>query len=139
MQNIVKSLLILCVLAMFIGCGNPKVTGKVVFSDDGTPLTQGTVFFQKDNEASRGEIQKDGSYSIGSDSTDDGLPPGTYKVYIKNSQLNTAKPGQLPIFENVIDSKYEDPNSSGVTVEVKKTQKYDLKLDRYQGKNKGKK
>ena len=134
MYHIIKLSFILFLLAMVIGCGKPKISGKVVFSDDKAPLTQGTVFFHQGNEASRGEIQSDGTYMIGSKSTDDGLPRGTYKIAIKNTQTNVAKPGQLPIFENLIDRKYENHETSGLTLEVKSTQKYDIEVDRYKKK-----
>ena len=65
-----------------IGCGNNMhVSGKVRF-EDGSPLKTGIVVFSSQKYVAKGPIQPDGSYTIGSLKSNDGLPPGEYKVYI---------------------------------------------------------
>jgi len=72
---------LLCSLA-FSGCSkNVSLQGKVTF-EDGSPLTVGTVNFTSESGLSRGIIQPDGTYQIGTLKSGDGLLPGTYKVYI---------------------------------------------------------
>jgi hypothetical protein len=81
-----------CFLALFVslcvwGCGNNQVSvsGNITFSDDGSPLTVGTVYFMSDSHLARGDINSNGTYNIGSLSQKDGLPPGTYRVYISGA------------------------------------------------------
>jgi hypothetical protein len=67
---------------LLTGCGNNiKLTGRVVFPD-GEPLTTGTIYFAKSDFQARANIRSNGYYDVGSLSEKDGLPPGTYKVYI---------------------------------------------------------
>jgi hypothetical protein len=47
------------------------------FSDDGSPVTKGTILFVQENFQALGEIQPNGNDVIGSYRTNDGLPPGT--------------------------------------------------------------
>lgn len=128
----------LCLLALvfLVGCGgNLKLTGKVVFSDDKSPLTSGIVNFISDKGVSRGQIQKDGTYTVGSLKEKDGLPPGDYKVYITSSAINIVdKKIGMVRQEYQIDNKYEKADTSGLTVKVDKSMTYDIEVDRYQGK-----
>lgn len=128
--------LCLFILVCLAGCGkNSGLSGKVVFSDDKTPVTQGLVNFVSDKGVARGEIQKDGTYVVGSLKANDGLPQGDYKVYITSSakKMTDKKLGMVKM-ENQIDKKYEDAKTSGLTVKVEKTMTYDIEVDRYKGK-----
>lgn len=76
-------LLLLCVFSL--GCGDKQnLSGKVTFPD-GTPLHCGIVFFTTDSYLSRGAIREDGTFTVGSEKSGDGIPPGTYKVYIQGA------------------------------------------------------
>jgi len=132
MSNFLKITIVLLALAVVIGCGKPKVKGKVYFSDDKSPVTQGTVLFHRDNEISRGIIQKDGTFVVGTLSARDGLAPGNYRISIKNTQIDISGGSIMPVFQNVIDRKYEDPGTSELTLEVKKSQTFDIPVDRFQ-------
>ncbi|MDR0608957.1 MAG: carboxypeptidase-like regulatory domain-containing protein [Planctomycetaceae bacterium] len=96
------------ILLLFSGCGNGKygLSGKVTLTD-GTPLSGGEVYFQKDAYEARGTLKPDGTYVVGSISEKDGLPKGKYNVYVYIF-------GQ----QKLIDKKYSSPNTSGITVEV---------------------
>ena len=126
-------LIVSFVLCFIIGCGgNPKLKGKVVFSDDKTPLTQGVVNFISDKGIARGELDKEGNFVVGSEKTNDGLPPGNYRVYLSSTEIyKTDAAGNLAGIEYLIDKKYEDASTSGLTVEVKNSMKYEIEVDRF--------
>ena len=86
-NNVSKFLAFVCVVAMIAcaGCGGrSQVSGKVVFSD-GTPLTYGTVNFTNNEVACKGQIEKDGTFKMRTFKPGDGVPPGTYKVFITDT------------------------------------------------------
>ena len=122
--------LTLCVLFSFAlaGCnGNSPLQGKVTF-EDGTPLTVGTVNFSSEKGLSRGTIQPDGTYQVGSLKASDGLPPGKYKVYISGAleQSGPAREQQerggirVPVVSArpLIDQKYATAESTPLTCDV---------------------
>lgn len=130
---------ILVVLSLFAcpGCfsKNVKMGGKVTFSDDKSPLTVGTVVFETDDYQARGAIKPDGSYTLGSLKETDGLPPGTYRVYIKGASISdpTVDPNRrdgapaLPL----LVAKFETGRTSGITVDVDaSTKRFDFSVDR---------
>ena len=78
-----RNLCPLILLLLFAGCsGNVGLKGTVTFLDDDSPLTVGTVALLKDGKIARGDIKPDGTYVVGFESERDGLPPGTYQIYI---------------------------------------------------------
>lgn len=99
-NNVSKLLAFVCVVAMIAcaGCGGrSQVSGKVVFSD-GTPLTYGTVNFTNNEVACKGQIEKDGTFKMRTFKPGDGVPAGTYKVFITDTlqfgeAAGTAKTG----------------------------------------------
>jgi len=135
----------LCFLTLFIslctwGCGNGNVNlnGKITFSDDGSPLTIGTVYFASGSHLARGDIDSNGTYQIGSHSQKDGLPPGTYRVYISGA-IKSDGAGMGSGMGNkmggtttpLIDKKFTQAESSGIEVEVTSSLKtFDFKVDR---------
>ena len=129
------SLIALLVLLCAVGCSDKiKLGGTVTFSDDGSPLTAGTVIFSTDTLEARGDIQADGTYKMSSDVAGDGLPPGKYKVYIRDAyKYERVGPADNPT-DNVvtlIHSKHTSPDTSGLEVDVSSSLKtYDFKVDR---------
>lgn len=68
------------------GCNkNVKFGGKVTF-DDGTPVTTGTVCFQKADYVARGTLDANGNYQLGGEKLNGGLPKGEYKVYLNATE-----------------------------------------------------
>jgi hypothetical protein len=113
----------------FFGCNGKQVglSGKVIFSDDGSPVTFGTVCFATPTFQAKGEIQKDGTFTMGSLSASDGLPPGTYQVGILGV---TEDLGGDNIY-SILDPKWNSPATSDFTVTVEKTTRnLEIKVDR---------
>ncbi|MDO4585757.1 MAG: hypothetical protein Q4C95_00510 [Planctomycetia bacterium] len=84
-----KNLFLLLTIAIvaFVGCGpnNTGLTGKVSFSDDHSPLTKGIVILDDGSHVAKGPIQPDGTFKMGFEKAGNGVPPGTYKVYIQGA------------------------------------------------------
>lgn len=131
-----KYICFFCLFALLVcasGCGNQvKVSGKVLYSDDKSPVTQGTIKLTDGKFAATGSIKPDGTYTVGSVKANDGLPPGEYKVYIIGAEkMETAPGGGLPMLTYTIDRKYEKAETSGLTLKVEKSMTHDFELDRY--------
>lgn len=124
----------LCCVLFATGCNSGKVPvcGNVTFSDDQSPVTSGTVYFQTESYLARGALQADGSYVLGSEKAKDGLPPGTYRVYVQGALTEVGKtPGGEPVFESMLDDKYTDSVKSGLVFEAGKGDKrFDFQVDR---------
>jgi hypothetical protein len=122
-------------LVFLVGCGNGNVSlkGKITFSDDGSPLTEGTVAFLKDGKQSRGTIKEDGTYVVGTEKTTDGLPPGKYQVIVSAlKSIPIDEENGIYNYEQLIDRKYERPETSGLTIEVNaSTKTFDFQVDRF--------
>ena len=108
---------------MFAGCGDMVgLKGKVVYSDDGSPVSTGTIYFETDSYLARGEIKPDGSFVVGSAQANDGLPPGKYRVSFSDVQSVTVSDGNGPEKTvSLIDEKYNSGKTSGIEVEVTKS------------------
>lgn len=129
-----QSVLAVAVTLLCAGCwGNPHVTGRVTFPD-GTPLTTGHVVFTDDYTLGKCDLDENGEYSIHMFSRNDGIRPGTYKVYVsgavrfKKSDVEKDVDGMGDLYgiERLIDEQYSNPDASGWVVEVKKSMKVDL-------------
>ena len=133
--------LLLCALLFAVavvatGCGKPKVTGKVTFTD-GSPLTQGTVNFTDDKILCKGSIQEDGTFEMRTLKPGDGVPPGTYKVYLTETMrfgeaIESTSLDTTAVMHNTVNDvppKYSNPEQSGLTIDVKKSMKYDITID----------
>jgi len=130
-----KICLLLCFsLLSLIGCGgNVNLGGKVTFSDDGSPLTCGRVCFSTENFQAFGDIKPDGTYVVGTLSSNDGIPPGTYKVYISGAvrATETLEGGDV-LTEPLIDKKFTSPSTSDLTLTVPSAERrYDIQVERF--------
>ena len=126
---------LLTVLVLFFGgCGggNVSLNGHVVFSDDGSPLTTGTVCFVTETMLARGTLDAGGKYTVGTNGQRDGLLPGTYRVYILGAQREIGTDeNNMSIDEPLIDEKYMNPETSGLQVTVdRRTGQYDIRVER---------
>lgn len=124
-----------CCVALLGGCGGAqsqqsplgKVTGTVEYN--GKPLPQGTIAFisEKARPAS-GKIKDGQIIEVTTYTSDDGAPIGKHKVTITavdnpNADMYTKTKSLIPV-------KYNDPNKSGLTAEIKtgdNALKFDLK------------
>jgi len=134
MISLNKSILIvLCILlGLAVGCGSGnkiKVSGHATFSDDDSPLTAGTVVLESETTRVMGELNNKGYFALGELRDGDGVPLGQYRVTISGAreQLPNGFPGKY-----FVDSKYERPDTSGLTFEAKKggPNTFDIKVDR---------
>ena len=127
--------LFLLLFVVLPGCHSGKValSGKVTFSDDDSPVPVGTICFERsDGKMGRAEIQPDGTYRAGFDSNADGLPKGSYSIYLTGvvgpggsdaSGMDSSVP--------LIDMKYSVASTSGLKFEADgKTSKFDFSVDR---------
>lgn len=129
--------LLFAVAVVATGCGKPKVTGKVTFAD-GSPLTQGTVNFTDDKIICKGSIKDDGSFEMRTLKPGDGVPPGSYKVYLtetmrfgdvqQETQTGEAT-AAMHSTVNDVPPKYSNPEQSGLTIDVKGSMKYDITIE----------
>lgn len=135
----------LYLLLLITGCsGNIRFGGKVTFSDDDSPLTNGTVCFVSETHVARGILNAEGGYRLGTSARSaDGLSPGTYRVYISGAYEkiepvvpirggNDAEPivREMPRVL-LIDGKYMRPETSGLSVEISdKVKSFDFQVDR---------
>jgi len=118
----------------FVGCSqNVPLSGKVTFSDDGSPVPFGNVFFMTPTTVAQAGIREDGTYTVGSMKETDGMPRGEYKVYLVVEQLTTREVGGQSenAYTSLIDSKHTNPETSGLTFTADgKTRTFDIQVDR---------
>ena len=130
-------------LSFCVGCGaNVPLRGKVL-DQEGNPITVGTVNFSSAQGLSRGKIQSDGSYTVGTLKDTDGLPPGTYKVYVTGAEIALPPKGPAPLdlmgqpiqqmgsFQKLVATKYTTEGSTPLTCEVPvKGNQYDVIVEK---------
>ena len=137
LQNGCVFFALLLSLSLLAGCGdNIRATGKVVYSDDKSPLTAGVICFETPTFMARGPLQPDGTFRIGSLKDSDGLPAGTYSVYIMDAIkiIGTDKDGGS-IIEPLIDEKITSISTTDLILEVTPSMKYfEIEVERYKPK-----
>ena len=135
MRNIIFAAL----LGVLAGCSdNVAMKGKVVFSDDKSPVPVGTVSFETGTFLARGELNPDGTFTVGSLKSNDGLPVGTYRVAITNAvKVLSVRNESVVTAEPLINEQYANAGTSGITVDVTRSTTYvEIEVDRYQPKTK---
>lgn len=112
-------------LTALIGCGRGgevatyPVTGVVRYSD-GSPLPGGTITLHsaESKYPTRGVIDDDGSFVIGTFTVDDGAPAGSYQVSIIPDLPPGFDPDGNKPLPRSLAQKYYRPDTSGITLEV---------------------
>lgn len=113
-------------LLVLTGCsGKVNVTGTVKYPD-GTPLAQGNVFFRNADKTRmyQGTLQPDGSFALGELQDGDGIPSGTYAAWIAGANTSDYERNAagVPVGKKIdtilIDTKYESPDTSGLSFTV---------------------
>ena len=117
------------ILALTVGCsGSQRETAPVEGSVklDGKPLASAIItFYPESGRSASGVLQENGTYVLGTYSESDGAVPGKHKVAITAFNQSAKKPD----FDNdrpnrsdrqsAIPVRYANPESSGLTFEVK--------------------
>lgn len=127
------TILLFFILLFCAGCnGNVRLSGKVTFSDDGSPVYPCTVVFTQGNFVAQGnQMDPDGTYVVGSLEVNDGLPKGEYQVHITGAEDARLNRDGTNTYTSRIDSKYRNPETSGLKFTVDgKTHTFDIQLDR---------
>ena len=117
---------------LLTGCSNhEKLSGKVVFSD-GQPLTTGMVCFTDGSHMAWGRLRADGSYDVGSLSEKDGLPAGTYKVYISGaSEIENNGAGLMnETSRPLIAPEFTSPSKTPLSITVPGERVYNITVER---------
>jgi len=118
-----------------VGCGSGGVPmgGKVTFSDNGAPLSDGMVCFTDGTFSFIGKLGPDGKYTIGTtQDSKDGLPPGNYKVYLSlpSMPLDPGSP-QAGTKKTLVDAKFTSAEMTPLSVTVDGSKKaFDFQVDR---------
>ena len=126
----------LLIFGIFIGCGKMKpISGRVTFSDDGSPLTQGLVVFQTPSYQARGQLNENGEYTLSSLKEGDGIPEGEYSVFVDGTFTDgpKGKNGMPTSTINLVAEKFNGVES-GLKFKVGSGSKtFDFKVDRPAG------
>jgi len=139
-QKIIFPFVLVLAIATFVGCGGGvQLTGTVTF-EDGTPLEFGTVCFRAGGLESRGDVGSGGVYRVSTNRPGDGIPPGTYAVFLINTERGEMVPipGSDGDFRDItvqtVAPKYLSPETSGLTVTIdRSTRTFDFQVERFQG------
>ena len=94
-----------------------EVKGKVVLAD-GKPLTNGLIYFVPKGNllvTPSAVIGSDGTFSLATGGSGDGVPAGDYKIRVEAPQAPTGRKGAKPLFP----FKYTDEDSSGLVLTVR--------------------
>ena len=139
MNRKIFPLLCVIILAVTIGCSQKQsLHGTITFSDDGSPVPTGAIFFTTPTFEAMGAIKKDGTYTVSSTGTNDGIPKGqTYAVTITADEVELTRNADGSVAgekrTRLIDPKYMNKDTSGLTFTADgKAKKFDIKVDRPQ-------
>jgi hypothetical protein len=120
-------LLLFCTCFLW-GCSGGKVSvgGKVTFPD-GAPLTVGAVIFESDGYQVFGNIDSNGTYTLGETTPGSGIKPGEYKVRV---MVTTGGGSDGAPLVHLIDPKFAAVATSKLTCTVKGKTVYDIPVEK---------
>lgn len=132
------------VLFVALGCGSkekaqeqqPTTPARGVVVYKGRPIGDASVgFISLDNKVrGGGRTDNVGSFVLSTYGKDDGIPPGRYRVTVAVSGVKELEPGVLAPepeggFKSPIPSKYANPTTTDLLVEVKEGGKNDFTIE----------
>lgn len=110
------------------------VTGVVKYQ--GKPVDKASLTFQSADGKITARATSDaaGVFSVSTYGSNDGAPAGIYKVVVAVNMAKEISPGVLAPeppggFKSPIPSRYSNPSTSDLSVEVKGSGKNDLQID----------
>jgi hypothetical protein len=118
-------------LLFFSGCSKyQSVSGKVTYTD-GSPVTVGQVACENGEFVARAYIDVQGNYRMGRIKDGDGISPGIYKVFLYDANIyEEPSGGGSSIVKPQVNAKYANPDSSGLTCEVKGKTVFNFKVEK---------
>jgi hypothetical protein len=95
------------------------VKGRVVFPD-GTPVRLGTIELESTvhKTTSTGRINEDGTFVLGTYSTDDGAPEGPHKAIVMQMVIADGTTEHVKDHGKPVDPRFANPRTSGLSFEV---------------------
>ena len=116
------TLAVATMLAVFSGCGADTAPVSGTVSLDGQTVGPGTVIFLPTSEGARsavGTFGDDGRYLLSTFEPNDGAVVGSHRVIIQASSPSESEFGEEEIVDSRIPLIYADPQTGGLTAEVK--------------------
>ena len=90
---------------------------------DGTAVDRGVVYFVGDKEMFTVDIQSNGAFNHR-------ISPGVYRISVGGiTREEERSDSAYPVQVSLIASKYEDPATSGLSIDTHQTRTLDLVLD----------
>lgn len=116
------------------GCGTSKVptypvSGTVLF-EDGSPVLTGTVELESRDHGltAAGRIRDDGSFVLGTYTSNDGACAGPHKVIVMQLIVNDGTVNHTRNHGKSIDPKFSSYATSTLTATIKAVESNNLKL-----------
>lgn len=126
--------LLTCGLLLLAGCGEAKikcypVRGTVKFAN-GAKVRTGVVEFHTDDNqvSSTGKIQKDGTFVLGTYTSDDGAPEGNHKVIVLQMIINDGFIKHSEDHGAPVDPAYASLQSTPLTAKVEAKENNEVEL-----------
>jgi hypothetical protein len=110
-------------LSLTLGCDGTSsnmapVNGKITL--DGAPLKTGVVStIPLKGRGSKGGINPDGTFELGTDSVNDGASVGLHKVAVLAFDKSAGQGAEAERGKPLVPNRYLSPESSGLTIDVK--------------------
>lgn len=129
-RSYLATVLVVCAAA---GCAQSvyPVKGRVHYAD-GSPVKHGRVVAETGGPTgSWGLIRPDGTFDLGTHAADDGIPPGSYRVSLQNT--DTFPPAGAPatfVPQPLVHAKYAKPDTSGLAFDVPATRVWDITVEK---------
>ncbi|MDR0326698.1 MAG: hypothetical protein LBI05_00215 [Planctomycetaceae bacterium] len=119
-----------------VGCSKTVVIKGTAKMADGTTIDNGTVYFNGEKDQYSADIQSDGTFSPGVTKDGGGIPPGVYKVTVSGVVAYEGETIVLPNGSSIypktvplIDPKYGNATTSGLSIDTSKSKTLDLELE----------
>ena len=122
--------IVILLLLFLAGCGRGHVqlSGTVVFADDGSPVTKGSVIFSTPTFQARGDLDDQGRFTMGSFGQRDGFPPGTYQVGVAGAIVSDPSGAR---FYDLLAEDWRDPSTSGFELTIdQNTRDLEIRVER---------